>query len=126
MSSLKDIYWMASPLAIEQRNDLNEKKHRLLKPMSRYIDPKNEVHVFRKIEHWTLEIDGHCYELSPDTKKKLTLIKKATDMIKPHSIDAKHWREMRESKQIEPEKRKIGQTTKTHEEIVAEGKRKSS
>ncbi|KAL8735168.1 MAG: hypothetical protein Q9166_001044 [cf. Caloplaca sp. 2 TL-2023] len=120
MSSLKDIYWMASPLAIDQRNDLNDKKIKYLKPAARYIDPKNEIHVFRKIQHWTLEIDGRCYELSPDTKKKLNAIKKATDMVKPHWIGSTHWREMRENKDIEPENRKIGQTNKSHDEIWAE------
>ena len=76
MSSLNDIYWMASPLAIDQRNDLNDKGFNLIKPLARCIGPKNEIHVFRKIEHWTLEIDGKCYELSPDTKKKLNVIKR--------------------------------------------------
>ena len=122
MSSPKDIYWMASPLAIDQRLDLNDKKKRFLKPMARYIDPKNEIHVFRKIQHWTLEIDGNCYELSPDTKKKLHVVKKATEMVKPHSINATRWWEIRESKQIEPERRMIGQTRKTHDEILAEGR----
>ena len=121
MSLLKDIHWMASPLAIDQRNALNDKGIHLIKPLARFIDPKNEIHVFRKIQHWTLEIDGKCYELSPDTKKKLNLFKKTTDMIKPHCIDATHWREIRESKMIEPEKRKIGQTRKTHDEILADG-----
>lgn len=121
MSLLKDIYWMSSPLAIDQRLDLNDKKKRLLKPVARYIDPKNEIHVFRKIQHWTLEIDGKCYELSPDTKKKLHVMQKATEMVKPHSIDAISWWEIRKSKQIEPEKRRIGQTRKTHDEILAEG-----
>ncbi|KAL8786804.1 MAG: hypothetical protein Q9195_008062 [Heterodermia aff. obscurata] len=114
---------MASPLAIDQRLDLNDKKKKFLKPVARYIDPKNEIHVFRKIQHWTLEIDGNCYELSPDTKKKLHVIKKATEMVKPHSINATQWWEIRESKQIEPEKRKVGQTRKTHDEILAEGYR---
>lgn len=126
MSSLKDIYWMASPLAIDQRIDLNDKGHRILKPVARYIDPKNEVHVFRKIEHWTLEIDGKCYELSPNTKKKLTLIKKAYDMCEPRSVDAMQWRELKESQKIEPETRKIGQTRKTHNEIIADGRCNSS
>ena len=121
MSSLKLIYWMASPLAIDQRNALMDKGVNLIKPLAPYIDPKNEIHVFRKIEHWTLEVDGKCYELSPDTKKKLNVIKKTTDMIKPRWIDATHWREIRESQMIEPEKRKIGQTRKTHDEILAEG-----
>ena len=125
MSELKDIYWMASPLAIDQRNNLNDKGHKTLKPLARYIDPRNEIHVFRKIEHWTLEIDGRCYELTPDSKKKLNLIKKTTDMIKPHCLDATHWREMRERKEIKPEKRKVGRTRKTHDEIQAEGKRSS-
>ncbi|KAL8683335.1 MAG: hypothetical protein Q9186_000719 [Xanthomendoza sp. 1 TL-2023] len=111
---------MASPLAIEQRNELNEKKKKFLNPASRYIDPKNEVHVFRKIQHWTLEIDGRCYELSPDTKKKLKAIKKATDMVKPHWIGSTHWKTIRESKEIEPEKRLIGRTDKSHEEIWTE------
>ena len=121
MSVLKDIYWMSSPLAIDQRLGLNDKKKRLLKPVARYIDPKNEIHVFRKIQHWTLEIDGRCYELSPDTKKKLHVIKRATEMVKPHSIDAVRWWEIRESKQIAPERRKIGQTRMTHDEIKTEG-----
>ena len=125
MSSLKDIYWMASPLAIDQRNHLNDKGIKLMKPVARYIDPKNEVHVFRKIEHWTLEIDGKCYELSPDTKKKLHVIKKTTDMIKPHWIDVLQWREIRENRKIKPEKRKIGKTRKTHDEVWAEGRRNS-
>ncbi|KAL8794208.1 MAG: hypothetical protein Q9182_007629 [Xanthomendoza sp. 2 TL-2023] len=120
MSSLKDIYWMASPLAIEQRNELNQKKRRFLNPASRYIDPKNEIHVFRKIQHWTLEIDGRCYELSPDTKKKIKSIKKATDMVKPHWVGSTHWKSMRESKEIEPEKRLIGRTDKSHDEIWTE------
>ena len=123
MSSPKDIYWMASPLAIDQRNDLVDKEIKVLKPVNRYINPKNEIHVFRKIEHWTLQIDDKCYELSPDTKKKLNVIKKLTDMIKPHWVDAGRWREMREIREIEPEKRKIGQTSKTHDEIWAEGRR---
>ena len=123
MSSLKDVYWMASPLAIDQRNCLNDKKIKGLRHLSRYIDPKNEIHVFRKIQHWTLEIGDKCYELSPNTKKKLRLIKKATDMIEPRWVEAIQWREIRESKKIEPEKRKIGQTRKTHDEIEAEGKR---
>ncbi|KAL8721933.1 MAG: hypothetical protein Q9225_001489 [Loekoesia sp. 1 TL-2023] len=122
MSSLKDIYWMASPLAIDQRNNFNGKHAKLMKPVARYIDPKNEIHVFRKIQHWTLEIDGKCYELSPNTKKKLNVIKRTTDMIKPRWIPAMQWREIRESRKIEPEKRKIGQTSKTHDEIWAEVK----
>ena len=122
MSELKDVYWMATPLAIDQRNNLNDKKRRFLKPAARYIDPKNEIHVYRKIQHWTLEVDGMCYELSPDTKKKLTLIKKTTDMVKPHSIDATEWREIREIKEIKPEKRRIGQTRLTHTQIEEEGK----
>ena len=113
---------MASPLAIDQRNDLNEKKIKGMSHVAKFIDPKNEVHVFRKIQHWTLEIDGRCYELSPDLKKKLPVIKKTTDMIKPLWTLAVEWHEIRESKKIEPERRKIGQTTKTHDEIWVEGK----
>ena len=108
-------------------NEKGSKIHgiRIPKPserVARYLDPKNEIHVFRKIEHWTLEIDGWCYELSPDTKKKLHMIKKVTDSIKPHWIDAKKWFEMRDAKEITPEKRKIGQTRKTHDEIQAAGR----
>lgn len=131
-SPLKEINWMACPLAIDQRNELNSKittkissstskNVRVLKHLRKPIDPTKEVHVFRKIQHWTLEIDGKCYELSPDTKKKLQVIKKATDMIKPHWIDVGKWREVREIRDIKPEKRTVGQTRKTHEEIMAEG-----
>ena len=128
MSSLKDIYWMSSPLAIEQRNYLIDKEkhvktHKFRKPVARFVDPKNEVHVFRKIQHWTLEIDDQCYELSPDLKKKLPTIQKATDMIKPRSIEMKDWQEIRDNQKIVPEKRRIGQTKKTHEEILAASKR---
>ncbi|KAL8815054.1 MAG: hypothetical protein Q9223_005773 [Gallowayella weberi] len=102
MSSLKDIYSMASPLAIEQRNELDEKRKKFLKSASQYIDPKNEVHVFRMIQHWTLEVDGRCYELSPGTEKKINVVKKATDMVKPHGVGSSHWKTIRESKEIEP------------------------
>lgn len=108
-------------MAVDQRNDLNDKKLRALRPVARYVDPKNEVHVFRKIEHWTLQVDDKCYELSPNLKKKLHIVRKATEMIEPHWIHAKEWTRMRESKQIFPEKRKVGQTSKTHDEIQAEG-----
>ena len=124
MSSLKDIRWIASPLAIDERNELNNKEIEALKPAARFIDPRNEIHVFRKIEHWSLEIGDKCYELTPKTKTKLNFIKKVLhmgDAIKPHWIDAAQWREIREAKEIEPETRKIGRTTKTHDEIWAEG-----
>lgn len=128
MPALKDIYWMSSPLAIDQRNALNKeidalqgRRARFAKPMKKYIDPKNEVHVFRKIEHWTLEVDGKCYELSPDLKK-LPFIQKLYDMIKPTVKDATEWHELRKKQQIEPERRKIGRTKKTHEEIWKEGR----
>ncbi|KAL9613257.1 MAG: hypothetical protein Q9204_008909, partial [Flavoplaca sp. TL-2023a] len=130
-SPLKDIYWLASPLAIDQRNELNAKINsridassskniRALKHLRKPIDPSKEIHVFRKIQHWTLEVDGKSYELSPDTKKKLQVIKKATDMIKPHWIDSSKWKEIRKTRDIEPERRHIGQTRKTHDEIWAQ------
>ncbi|KAL8882740.1 MAG: hypothetical protein Q9192_007532, partial [Flavoplaca navasiana] len=130
-SPLKDIYWLASPLAIDQRNELNAKINsridassskniRALKHLRKPIDPSKEIHVFRKIQHWTLEVDGKSYELSPDTKKKLQVIKKATDMIKPHWIDSNKWKEIRKTRDIEPERRHIGQTRKTHDEIWAQ------
>ena len=128
MAMLKDVYWMASPLAIDERNTLNEKIDTLqgisakcAEPLKKFIDPKNEVHVFRNIEHWTLEVDGKCYELVPDHEKKRSLYQKLTDMIKPASTDATKWHEIRKSKQIKPERRKVGQTQKTHKEIEEEG-----
>ncbi|KAL8936591.1 MAG: hypothetical protein Q9216_004852 [Gyalolechia sp. 2 TL-2023] len=127
MAALKDVYWMSSPLAIDQRNVLNKeidalqgRRARFANPMKKYIDPKNEVHIFRKIEHWTLEVDGKCYELGPDLKKKLPFIKKLYDMIKPTSKDATEWHDLRKKQQIKPERRKIGRTRKTHEEIEQE------
>ncbi|KAI4266556.1 MAG: hypothetical protein LQ337_008757 [Flavoplaca oasis] len=131
-SPLKDIYWLASPLAIDQRNELNAKINsridassskniRALKHLRKPIDPSKGIQVFRKIQHWTLEVDGKSYELSPDTKKKLQVIKKATDMIKPHWIDSNKWMEIRKTRDIEPERRHIGQTRKTHDEIWAQG-----
>lgn len=124
----KNIYWLASPLAIDQCNDQltkianpTRKRHLLHKPMARYIAPENEIHVFRKIQHWTLEIDGKCYELSPDTKKKLKLIKKSTEMVKPHWIEWGKWRGITEVVGIEPERRLVGKTRMGHEEIMVEG-----
>ncbi|KAL8864437.1 MAG: hypothetical protein Q9198_009860, partial [Flavoplaca austrocitrina] len=80
------IYWLASPLAIDQSNELNAKINsridasskniRALKHLRKPIDPSKEIQVFRKIQHWTLEVDGKSYELSPDTKKKLQVIKR--------------------------------------------------
>ena len=38
---------MASPLAIDQCLDLNDKKKKLFKPVARYIDSENEVSMAR-------------------------------------------------------------------------------
>ena len=126
MSSLKDIHWMASPLAIEQRLDLNSKRGKYLGPLTRVIDPTKEYHFFRKIQHWTLEIDGKCYELAPDTKKKLKVIKLTTlvggDTCDPHDFDAEKWHQIRKKYNIEPEVRKVGQTRMSADEIKAKSK----
>ncbi|MDI1490689.1 MAG: hypothetical protein OHK93_001893 [Ramalina farinacea] len=78
--------------------------------MKKYIS--NEIHVFRKIEHWTLEVDGKCYQLSRDRNE---------DKIKPVPIDANEWYDIRKKNQIDFERRKVGKTDKTHAEIVDEG-----
>lgn len=113
----KDVYWMASPLAIRRRNKLNQeidalqgRRAKFAKPMKKYIS--NEIHVFRKIEHWTLEVDGKCYQLSRDRNE---------DKIKPVPIDANEWYDIRKKNQIDFERRKVGKTDKTHAEIVDEG-----
>ena len=119
MDSLKDIYWMASPLAIQERADFYEKRGRFLKRPASILEPKKEAHFFRKIQHWTLEINGKCYELSPETKKKVKVIKKLADMCVPRTSDSKPWHDFRTEHSIEPERRKVGQTRMTHEEIEA-------
>ena len=117
MATQKDVYWMSSPLALHKRNKLNQKIDALqgtgakfAKPMKKSIS--NEIHVFEKIEHWTLEVDGQCYQLSRGHKK---------DKVKPVPIDATQWYNIRKDNQIEFLKRKIGKTEKTHMEIVDEG-----
>ena len=128
MSSPKDIYWMASPLGIPKRIELNEKasKSKFFRPAVKIINPANEYHFFRKIQHWTLKVNGTCYELSPDTKKKFQVFKLTNlvggDTCKPQYTDADAWHAVRRNHGIEPEERRIGQTWKTHEEIMAESK----
>ena len=117
---------MASPLAFTQRAELNRKGNKLLRPVSHLIDPSKEYHFFRKIQHWTLEVDGLCYELSPDSKMKLKRSRFTTDMCKPRIDDAAAWHKVRKDHNIEPETRKIGQTTKTSAEIEAESGHSSS
>ena len=108
MAQQKDVHWMSSPLALSKRN--KDRRAKFAKPMRKCIS--NEIHVFQKIEHWTLEVDGKCYQLSRGPDK---------DKIKPVPIDATEWYDIRRKKQIEFERRKIGKTVKTHMEIVDEG-----
>ena len=90
--------------------------------------PTKQRYAFRNFHHWTLEIDGTCYELSPDKKKKFRVAKFVTDMFgllndacPPHDRDAESWHKDRKACDIEPERRRVGQTRKTREEITAEG-----
>ena len=121
MATQKDVYWIASALAIEEREEVNGKIDNLLgerakfaKPLRKMIDPSNEIHVFWKIKHWGLEVDGKCYHLSIDQNEH-------EPKPKPIPVDANQWYRFRKEARVETERRKIGKTEKTHTEIVDEG-----
>ena len=141
-SSLEDIYWMCEPLFFADRTDYqqklegwnkkikgrskraseyNKKVGNFLEPKVRdLVDPKKGSRKFPQIKHWTLEVNGWCYELSPEPGKIPSKLKMFTDACKPRSEERERWNKRRRDYDIELDRLRVGQTKMTHEEIEIE------
>ena len=115
MSSVKDIWWLSSPLGIDRREHLLAKTK--YKPLKNFLDPSKEVRFFHKIKHWTLQIGDKCYELWPKAGKKIQFTRFTSDLCEPQERHADEWHKMRADHGIRPEVRKVGQTRMMDEEI---------
>ena len=124
MGKLKDVYWISSPLGYEKRIEVSEEwKSRKYAPaaLGKLVDPHKEFKWFQKIKHWTLEIDGKCYELWATGHKNIVQSKFSTDLCEPKSKDAQEWHDFRKKHGIEPIRRKVGQTRLSHDKIEKKG-----
>lgn len=128
---LRDIYWMSSPLLIKQREstlqkleDLRESEigQKLLPKARKLLAAKEEGRAFHKLKHWTLEVDGWCFELLPISAEKMNKVKLWADACKPHVGKKKDWDDFRNKYHIVPERRLVGQTRMSNEEVAATGK----
>ena len=106
---LKNIVWLAAPLALDQRAIANQ----VLTPYVGSVVPMEEYHSQRLFHHWALEVDDECYELSPHHKKPLKIVKLLTDMCEYHHRKATDWHQHRTILKVVPEMRKVGQTSMT-------------
>ena len=123
MSPLKDIFWVASPLGINEQTKTTSGRPSLLKRSSARIT-KNEHYSIDRFFHWGLEVDGKCYEMSAKKNKKLTLVKLGSDMGEPRIADADNWHKARLKCGVQPIRKKVGQTRMIQKEIEAEGRYK--
>ncbi|KAF2166952.1 hypothetical protein M409DRAFT_22999 [Zasmidium cellare ATCC 36951] len=115
MSELKDIYWMAAPLAAKYRVDFNKDLDQSWGAERGFRLPSRAKGSLRKFYHWALEIDGTCYEVSPNEKCQGLGI--FVDACVPKPCPSEEWHARYVG--VEPETRKIGQTRKVKEEIMA-------
>ena len=121
MGQLKDIYWISSPLGYEKRIGWSEKAEKYAPAFAKAVDPRTEWRWLDRVKHWTLEVDGKCYELWSKGHKNIFETKLTTDLCQPQCITSKKWKELRDEGGIEPEKKKVGQTRLSHKKIDAKG-----
>ena len=120
MSQPKDIYWMASPLLAHQRRAYSEKLSDLWVPSAIKL-PEKEPRIFRKINHWTLEIGERCYELVVNRpKRKLKHCNLFKDFCRPDWVSKELWHKLRHHPDIKPHRKLVGQTRLTYEDIEKE------
>lgn len=87
MPPLYDIYWIASPLGINEETKSTNGRPSLLKRFSARAT-KNGYYFIDRFFHWGLEVDGKCYETSAKKDKALSPVKLGTDMGEPRTTDA--------------------------------------
>ncbi|KAL9625284.1 MAG: hypothetical protein Q9160_000686 [Pyrenula sp. 1 TL-2023] len=124
MSPLREIRLLTAPLAIKKDAPkfvgVKEGKFSMTEAR-RALKHKDEYSYFYRIDNWTLEIDGWCYELVPLPLAKFKAISVGADPCKIKVTKSKEWQEIRDKAKIDPVVRKVGVTRKTHKEIEAEG-----
>ena len=121
---LKDIHWLSSPLAIEQRDQLGNKFKSIFHMNAPdLLLPQKERHIstFRftaQIKHWALEIDGVCYEVQLRSWERLKALRFFTDIGTAASRAAEDWKAFRDDHNVKYERWKVGQTRMTHDQIM--------
>ena len=125
MSDLRDVYWLVTPLLVfgEDSKDLTKRS----KAASR-DNPKR----YRSLTwalHWAIQVGDLIYETSATEGKRLDVKNfekksgrwKFFPKISARTIDSTKWTTLRDTLQLNVSRRKVGQTTKTPEQIEEYG-----